>query len=204
VDWSEFWIEHAGERRDAGTFGPTFLPELLRVIRQYAPQARHFLEWGAGLSTLLFARLAAERQGSVVTIDHESTYARSVMARLGSRAPVRSITADLTGPKLSQADPELNYSTLPLSLGGSFDFVFIDGRRRVECALTAFILALPGTIVVLHDYRRARYQPVAVLFETLEAGEHFRVLRRRFDLGRCIEEERGLLMRRLANGSGPS
>jgi predicted O-methyltransferase YrrM len=202
VDWSEFWIEHLGERRDAGTFGPTFLPELLRVIRQHAPQARRFLEWGTGISTLLFARLAGERQGSVVTIDPETAYARSVMTRLGAEAPVRLITADLTGPKLSQEDPELNYSTLPLSLGGSFDFIFIDGRRRVECAMTAFVLAHPGTIVVLHDYRRARYQPVSVLFETLEAGEHFRVMRQRPELARFTEAEGARLVRELSSGSG--
>ena len=182
MDWSGFWIEHAGERRDAQTFGEAFLPELLRVVETHAPDARSFLEWGTGLSTLLFARIAAERGGSVTTIDHEEPYVRSVMSRLGPGAPVRSIIADLTGPKLSQEDPGLNYSTTPLGLEKTFDFFLIDGRRRMECALTAAALSQPSTVVVLHDYRRGRYQTVKVLFEVIEDGPQFRVMRPRPEL----------------------
>jgi hypothetical protein len=33
------------------------------------------------------------------------------------------------------------------------------------------------TIVALHDYRRTRYQPVTALFDIVEDGPQFRVLR---------------------------
>jgi hypothetical protein len=38
-------------------------------------------------------------------------------------------------------------------------------------------LCHPDTIVVLHDYRRRRYQPVKALYEILEDGSQFRVMR---------------------------
>jgi hypothetical protein len=194
MDWSDFWIEHAGERRDAGTFGQTFLPELLRVVEEQAPQARSFLEWGTGLSTLLLARLAAQRGGSVVTIDHDAAYAGSVLMRLAPHAPVRSLIADLTGPKRSQADVELNYGSLPLTLGEFFDFILVDGRRRVECLFTAFVLAQLPTVVVLHDYRRTRYRAVSIFFETIEAGEQFWVMRGRPELLRLTTAERARVL----------
>lgn len=182
MDLSRYQIAHAGEVRDAGTFGHDFLPELDRVVRSLAPGAKNFLEWGTGLSTLLLAEIAAERFGTLVTIDHAEEYARSVLSSIPATMPVRSLTADLTGPKLSQADTGLNYSSLPLALGRDFDFIYIDGRRRMECAWTAFILSSPETIVVLHDYRRARYQQVKMFFEIVEDGPHFRVMRPRADL----------------------
>lgn len=190
MDWSEFWFEHAGERRDANASGRTFLPELLRVVDEHAPQARSFLEWGSGLSTLLLARLAAQRGGTLVTIDHKPDYARSVLARLEPDAPVRSLIADLRGPKRSQSDPEHNYATLPLTLGKDFDFVLVDGRRRVECLLTAFVLARPTTVIVLHDYRRSRYRAAFLLFETIEEGEQFRVMRGQPELLRLTAAKR--------------
>jgi hypothetical protein len=85
--------------------------------------------------------------------------------------------ADLIGPKLSDRDPELNYAMLPLGWGRKFDFIYIDGRRRMECAMVATLVSHSGTIVILHDYRRARYQSVRLLFDIIEDGPQFRVMR---------------------------
>ncbi len=195
MDWSEFWIEHGGRRTSAEHFGSSFLPELLRVIETHVPQGKSFLEWGSGLSTMLLSSVAAPRGGRVISIEHDQGYAQAVNLRLAPGAPVEFLTPDLTGPKRSQADAGLNYSTWPLSLSGDFDFMLIDGRRRVECAFTAFIRATPATVVAMHDYRRARYWPVSVLFETLEAGEQFRVMRGRAELLRLTASERASLLR---------
>jgi predicted O-methyltransferase YrrM len=200
MDWSQFWIEHAGRRRAASFFGESFLPELLRVVNTHAPLALSFLEWGTGMSTLLLANIARQRNGSVVTIDHIPEYANSVMLRLKD-FPVRSLIGDLTGPKLSQADTGLNYSNLPLSLGENFDFIFIDGRRRMECAFVSLILAQPSTIVVLHDYRRSRYQIISILFETLELNEQFRVMKPKRALLDLIASDREKVIKEILSSS---
>jgi hypothetical protein len=85
----------------------------------------------------------------------------------------------MTAPCLTDRDEGLSYSTFPLSLGYKFDFIYIDGRRRLECALTAAIMCHPQTIVVLHDYRRTRHQSVKGLFDIVEDGPQFRVMRRK-------------------------
>jgi hypothetical protein len=80
---------------------------------------------------------------------------------------------------------------LPARLRPPFDFIFIDGRRRLECALVASLLCHPDTVVVLHDYRRSRYQPVKVIYDIVEDGPQFRVMRLRKDL-HAAERMRGL------------
>ena len=46
----------------------------------------------------------------------------------------------------------------------------------------ATLLSHPDTIVVLHDYRRTRYQPMKALYEVIEDGSQFRVMRLRRDI----------------------
>src|SRR5215207_445590 len=89
---------------------------------------------------------------------------------------------------MSQSDPELAYSTSPLLLGEVFDFIYIGGRRRMECALTSALLAHEETIIVLHDYRRGRYQPIRALFDIVEDGVAFRVMKPRRELLPLIRE----------------
>ena len=71
----------------------------------------------------------------------------------------------------------MNYATFPLSIEARFDIIFIDGRRRMECAFTAAQLCRADTIVILHDYRRGRYQGVRFLFDIIEDGTQFRVMK---------------------------
>ena len=158
-------------------FGLDFLPELARVVDSYAGTAPAMLEWGAGLSTLLLAEIAGRRGGTFISVDHNEDYARSVVSRIHPPATVRSLAFDLTGPKLGQADPGLNYTNAPAALGLDFGFILVDGRRRLECLFMAFALSGPDTVVALHDYRRARYQAALVLFDVIEDGPQFRVLR---------------------------
>jgi hypothetical protein len=200
MDLSRFRIDHKGEVRTADFFGADFLPELVRVVDTYAAAPRAILEWGAGLSTLLFAELAARRDTTFVSIDHDADYARSVAAQVAPSDRVRLLTADLVGPKLSQADQGLSYTTLPLSLGIEFGLILIDGRRRVECAHSAFALSNPESVVLLHDYRRARYLPVTLLFEVVEDGPQFRVMRPRAELLAATETQRSHLLARLRGG----
>ena len=200
-DWSDFWIEHDGGQRTADGYGQTYLPELLRIAEEFAPEARSFLEWGSGLSTLLLCQLAEQRRGNVVTIDHDAKYAQSVVARFRPGAPVRSLVVDLTGPMASQTDPELNYATLPAGLGLQFDFILVDGRRRIECLFTAFVLSHAPTVVALHDYRRNRYRASSVLFQIVETGDQFCTMRARPDLLALTKGERQKVLHDMQQGA---
>jgi hypothetical protein len=194
LDLSRYRIEYGGEVRSASMFGLDFLPELARVVDSYAGTASAILEWGSGLSTLLLAEIAGLRGGTFVSVDHNEEYARSVVSRIHPPATVRLLTCDLTGPKLGQADPGLNYSNAPASLGLDFGFMLIDGRRRLECLFIAFVLSGLDTVVALHDYRRGRYQAALVLFDVIEDGPQFRVLRAKPGLLALTTGERSNLL----------
>lgn len=184
TELNQIVVDHAGNTRSAGAYGDDYLSELHRIISTYAPaRRRNLLEWGMGNTTLFFLQQKDHLNlGTIVSLDHEPSYFASLVATLPQHPDFSAHLVDLMGPKLSNCDPELNYSSFPISLGVSFDIFYIDGRRRMECALTAAQICKPDSLIILHDYRRGRYQSVDFLFETLEAGSQFRVMRPRTEI----------------------
>ena len=195
-------FEFHGEKVSAEKFKHDFLPELRSIVDRFVPHdMKSFLEWGSGISTILLAELVGQRNGKLVTIDEQRDYQLAVLEKVVRRECVQPLVADLMGQKLSQEDVELNYSTLPLGLDRSFDFILIDGRRRLECALVAFAVAHRNTIVALHDYRRTRYQLVLALFDLIEDGDQFRVMKPKSKLQEDLSSEKELILKLYKRGS---
>lgn len=166
-----------GVTTNSHEYGPDYADEFRRVLLTYAPNARQFLEWGAGYTTRLIAEHCARNKGEYfLTVDDNRDYLRDVITPLLGHRFVNACAIDLVGPCVNDRDEGPNYSTYPLTLGRRFDFIFIDGRRRMECALMARLMCHRETVVVLHDYRRTRYQPVRALFSIVEDGSQFRVM----------------------------
>jgi hypothetical protein len=181
---------------DPAAFGSAYLDEFTRVLDTYltaSPAA--VLEWGAGHTTWqLLARLDRIGCRLFVTVEDWPDYLDEILREVRPRPWFRAILEDRVGPKVDQFDPELTYSTRVLQLETRFDFIYIDGRRRMECALVAALLAHEDTIVVIHDYRRGRYQPIRALFDILEDGPQFRVMKARPELVRLFDERRREIM----------
>lgn len=178
----DFGFTFKGARVDAGKYGLKYVNEFRRVLHTYvARDVKNILEWGGGLTTQILAA-HAQALGSVellLTIDNKPEYQKAIFAERPRPDFLKEAVLDLTGPCQSRRDPELAYSTYPLGLGRKFDFIFIDGRRRVECAFIASLLCHENSVVAMHDYQRARYQPVLALFDVIEDGAEFRVMRPR-------------------------
>jgi hypothetical protein len=172
-------IQFETRRRSSKAYGEDYLTELRRIITAHVrPVTGAFLEWGAGHTTLALAGMReALAIASLDTIDDNEAYLATICGQMPAWPEFKAHYADLMGPKLSNRDPEPNYSTLPLSWGRTFDFIYIDGRRRVECAFIATLVSHPDTIVAMHDYRRGRYQPVKALYDIVEDGSQFRVMK---------------------------
>ena len=184
-------FEFEGVVTKADFYGSDFLPELLRVVESYSSsRTNNFLEWGSGLSTLLLADLVAQRGGHLVTLDNNPDYDSAVSKVVPDQSSITALAVDLVGPRNNQQDPGLHYATVPLSLERDFDFVLIDGRRRLECAFCSLLLTHLESIVVLHDYRRTRYQVVHSFFDTIEAGSQLLVLRPKPEILRALEPTR--------------
>jgi hypothetical protein len=179
VGASENTLRFPEGERSSSSYGNDYLSEFDRVIRTYVrPTEKKALEWGMGHTTLfLLDNREAYGLAALVSIDHVRDYVDRVVAQFPVWPGFMPLHADLMGPKLGNRDPELNYATLPLSLGRSFDLIYIDGRRRLECALAATQLCARNGVVVLHDYRRRRYDMVRLLYDILEDGSQFRVMR---------------------------
>lgn len=113
---------------------------------------RSYLEWGSRNTTLAIvewpAFLAIDR---FYSIDNDRAYLDDLVKQIPPWSGFHPIFADLMGPKASDRDPQLNYSMLPLGLAPQFDFILIDGRRRLECAFVASLMCHADTVVVLHD-----------------------------------------------------
>ena len=173
-----------GETRPVDCFGSDYLSELRRILLRYVkPRTRAYLEWGAGLSTMAILQWRKELSlDRFFSLDDSKPYMAELLPQLPDWSGFRPFTVDLLGTLEGDRDAGLNYATLPLSFGTKFDFIFIDGRRRMECAFIASLLCHRHTIVVLHDYRRARYQPIVTLFKIVEDGPQFRVMRLRNNL----------------------
>jgi len=170
-----------GKVRRSDAFGSDYLSEFRRVLQQHVkPVTRAFLEWGAGNTTLAIIEwrdaLAVDH---FFSIEDNASYLDELICQFPRWTGFHPLHADLRGPVANNRDPELNYSTLPLSLELQFDFIFIDGRRRLECAFIAAQICHADSVVVLHDYRRHRYQPIKALYDIVEDGSQFRVMRPR-------------------------
>lgn len=162
---------------DPEQYGAAYDPEFRRILAQYAPDARSFLEWGAGYTTrMIIEHIGSNPAEIFVTMDENCEYLDNVVAPYRDLEWLHPKCISVTGPCVDQRDTGLNYSTYPLSLGRQFDFIFIDGRRRMECAMMALLMARPNTIVAVHDYRRTRYQPVHAFYRIIEDGPQFRIM----------------------------
>jgi hypothetical protein len=185
----EFGFTFKGERVTAAKFKPRYASEFRRVLDTWAGEGvASILEWGSGLTTQMLAAHAARLPGFelLLTIDSNASYQEAIFADRERPAFLKEVALDLTGPQ--SLAPELVYSTWPLGLERSFDLIFIDGRRRMECALTAALVSHPKTTILIHDYRRRRYQPILALFDRIEDGPEFRVMRPRAALLAAFEE----------------
>jgi hypothetical protein len=176
----EYGFDFGGKRVSTDKFSPRYVIEFKRVLEAWCTDdTRNILEWGSGLTTQI---LADHAQGlpSVelfLSIDSNAPYQTAIFANRKKPAFLTTMAPDLTGPQ--SLAPELAYSTYPLKYGRKFDLIFIDGRRRMECAFIAMLLCHEKTTIVVHDYRRLRYQPILTLFDVIEDGREFRVLKPR-------------------------
>jgi hypothetical protein len=153
----------------SGRYGETYLSELELVIERFAPHASRFLEWGRGESTKVFCAIAKTRPNPfLLSIDDNAEYIRNISKSL-PLYPFSTSGTSICSALARPAGPVPILFFLPLLYASN---VFVDGRRRAECALTASQVLAESGIVILHDWRRSRYFTIRALFETRWEGAH--------------------------------
>lgn len=106
-------------------------------------------EWGSGGSSMWMKK----RCGKLISIEHNPTWYRKV--RMGG-VDVRLISID--GPKYQDA----------IIGKGKFDWILVDGRKRVLCCRNAVTHLKPGGYLVFDDSQRERYNPALDLMADWE------------------------------------
>lgn len=132
------------------------------LIRRMA-NVRTYLEWGSGGSTINIAPLAKHRS---VSIEHDGKWCEKVRTNLKDK-PIEyncipCTRVDKHDGRYSDFKPYVDRID---SLGEKqWDFVFIDGRARVACAVKALAYISDHSIVTIHDFQRTRHEYSAILF----------------------------------------
>jgi hypothetical protein len=147
---------------------------------------RLILEWGPGFSTSLMAEECPA--ATILSIEHHPKWLEVARRKLGDGRKVKQdeyghMVMQFRHSRIALIQRALSmkgghsqgYITWPLYLKGinakgfpdidkGFELVFVDGRARFDCLVTAKQLLAPGGVVVLHDAQRENYQPAWKLF----------------------------------------
>ena len=113
----------------------------------------------------------------LLSIDHRAEHLRAVVEQLPRYAFLHARFIDAEELSEFGSDIDIAYVAYPSLLGISFDVILIAGRWRMECAMLARTLLEPDGIVVFHDWKHRRYEPLRELFQILEESREFLVLR---------------------------
>lgn len=129
----------------------TSYSKMLKAVVAKRSPAR-VLEWGPGHSTRQLAALLPGAE--IVSIEHDADWYAHWQSHLDSRVDLRLLPL---GERYGQyAAPDVR---------GLFDLIFVDGRWRRRCLLTAAKRLAPGGVVVVHDAQREWYHPAFEKFE---------------------------------------
>jgi len=130
------------------------------------------LEWGSGGSTLFFSQFVK----SWDTVEHNVDWIPKMKEYTKELSNVHFHTAKHSWDGLSNngdgsyKDFE-EYVNLPQDFtSGPYDVVIVDGRARVDCALSTLRnhLLSPNGVVLIHDWERSMYKEVLDAFETVQ------------------------------------
>ena len=128
----------------------SFVECLRSVCRDVKP--RRIIEWGPGKSTAVLREECGD-DAIIISVEHNPQYAK--IARETNHANHVF--------EFDAACYKSRYAVWPLhsfDKDQRFDLAFVDGRRRVECALVAWMLLRKGGALVMHDAHRWHYSLV--------------------------------------------
>jgi len=152
---------------------PHMPPRVVALLEARIKEARCFLEYGSGGSTVLATSLGIPR---IVSVENNRNFARAVRDaanKVGSKTTLHMITVDLgrTGQwgvpsTFDFFEKWPNYAIAPWDFMREKeltpDLVLIDGRFRVACFFASLLEARPGTTIIFDDYllRKDEYRAV--------------------------------------------
>jgi hypothetical protein len=171
---------------------PRFNPESTPLFLDLLRSCRAYLEYGAGGSTVLAARLGKP----FVSADTDPHFIRAVRAKVGALLPTQHIVHSDIGltrewgfpvfgkcPTRRELDAWRAYAEEPwrhVDPANSPDLVLVDGRFRVAAALTSLLHLRdrPDATVLVDDYTaRPHYRTIEQFARLVETRDHMALFR---------------------------
>ena len=135
-----------------GSLVPSDIYLFEKYIKKINP--KKILEWGPGVSTKIIKKLT---DAEILSIEHHGLWYKKAKG--------------FANVKHIEIKKNTSYATIAYE-HGPFDMIFIDGRRRVECAIVAKQVISPGGVIMLHDKNRENYmRPLRPHIKIIEEGE---------------------------------
>lgn len=119
----------------------SFKDALIKVLAEFKPKT--VLEWGPGVSTLIMQDFPSIEK--ITTIEHDMAWFGKWQGKFG--------------PKINLVlNPDMKSYPYPKLKADSHDLVFVDGREREKCLITAYNLITHDGVVIIHDAERESYK----------------------------------------------
>ena len=132
---------------------------MLHFLTPRLPKNISILEFGGGNSTLYWAT----KVNQVVTVEHDALWIDYLKDKFSNIPNIHLITAN----------SDEGYETAPRNLNKKFQFIVIDGIRRIECANYAINLLSPEGCILFDDTQFSEHKEI---FEIMKKNE-FKELR---------------------------
>ncbi len=134
--------------------------ERLLLEQASKSQSINILEWGSGGSTVYFTDFL-NKQGinySWTSIEYNKRWYETVKEKVAGNSKINLVLFDSGNDKLKQDDTDMSeYVNYPKTLNTKIDLIFVDGRKRRSCLLTAREALNPTGVTILHDAERRYY-----------------------------------------------
>lgn len=177
-------------------------PEEVDLLRAASRERRHVVEFGCGGSTVLFLE---NEVGVLDSVETDAAWAAKVCAEPGVAVALhagrfRMHTVDIGRTKAwgypADETAKARWSSYPRAIWRDLsppavDFVFIDGRFRVACALVALLQVAPPVLIVVHDFwwRLKIYGEILEFLDVVQRAGSLGVFAPRGDMDRSRVEK---------------
>jgi hypothetical protein len=178
------------------------MSEEVDLLREASRNRHHVVEFGCGGSTILFLENAVE---ALVSVESDKDWAAKICAEPSVATALRSgrfrmHTADI-GRTRAWGHPvddaaKARWPRYPRAVWRKLeppavDFVFIDGRFRVACALVALLHIRPPALIAVHDFwtRLKIYGEILEFLDVVQRVKSLGIFAPRDDIDRTRVEK---------------
>lgn len=134
-------------------------PREVDLVLKYLKGVKTYLEWGSGGSTLNYGKFPTQR---VVSIEHHREWCDKMpgllcKAKLNDKVEYHCVPVNHQNSEGRYYQYRAYVNEIERLKQPTWDFVLVDGRARVSCAIKLLSFLHTKSIVVVHDFERVMY-----------------------------------------------